>query len=1190
MWGKVWGLRRGVLLILTTVAVWAGFAAAAVAQGSVESDRLALEAFYDATGGAGWMESKNWKTSAPLGEWYGVTTDAAGRVTRLELTRNGLTGQIPAALGSLSNLTVLWIRLNALRGQIPEELGRLARLERLSLHANELTGPIPASLGSLSRLGVLWLSQNELTGPIPDSLQRLANLDYLDLSQNQLTGSIPEWLGNLSRLRRLSLSSNALSGPIPDALEGLDHLEYLDLSLNELTGRIPDALGSLSRLRDLSLNRNALAGPIPDALGGLNSLEWLGLRSNTLTGPVPASLANLVQLRSLLLSQNPLSGTLPRELTRLSRLRALWIRDTAACAPADPEFQEWLATVDFVGETCNRPPQPVDTIPAQTLVARGPAVGVAPDPYFTDPDDDPLTYSAVSGNEGAVTAFVSGDTVWLTPMAAGTATVTVTASDPDGLRATQAMPVTTVASAGPQSDREVLEVFYDSTGGPGWTNRTNWKTPAPLREWFGVTTDDAGRLTALGLNDNGLTGPIPAMLGDLARLEHMDLGRNELVGPIPNELGNLVNLENLTLGSNELTGPIPEELGNLVNIESLNLRSNELTGQIPEELGRPVNLRRLDLGRNALTGGIPASLGNLANVTELFLNNNDLTGPIPGELAELANLVSLDLGGNALTGRIPARLGNLTSLRGLSLGWNDLSGPIPDELGRLNSLLWLNLGDNWGLTGPLPAGLQMSGIRALDIFITQACAPAELQEWLEEIRFLGRVCESRPDVTIDVAVVYTPAAREWHRGTAAIEAKIDLLVAEANEFHAASGVNHRLALVERSEVAYAETGNSSTDLLRLAHPDDGHMDDVHALRDRVGADLVHLMVIDSDVAGRAYLGGAFGLILSTTGQTFAHELGHNMGLSHDRYQVHHNEGGARPHPAYGYVNQRGLEEGGRWSRHWKTIMAIGGQCSEAYIACWHLNRFSNPRQSYNGDPVGVPHGNGETGVAGPADAVAVLNATGPAVAAWRDRPGANRRPAVAETLSDRELTLPGTQDVDVSGAFVDPDGDTLAYGVSSSAPNVVAVGAAGTRVKLTAVSLGTATVRVTATDPGGRSAAQSFTVTVTPKIVAPFTDDPLQPGVTPVKAVHFVELRQRIDALRAAAGLGRQRWTDPVLRAGVTPVRLEHLTELRSALEAVYSAAGRPVPRWTDPAPVRGVTPIRAVHLTELRAAVVALE
>ena len=132
-------------------------------------------------------------------------------------------------------------------------------------------------------------------------------------------------------------------------------------------------------------------------------------------------------------------------------------------------------------------------------------------------------------------------------------------------------------------------------------------------------------------------------------------------------------------------------------------------------------------------------------------------------------------------------------------------------------------------------------------------------------------------------------------------------------------------------------------------------------------------------------------------------------------------------------------------------------------------------------------------------------------------------------------------------------------------------------------------IRVTATDPGGLTATQTFSVTVRSRS-APFTDPEIVPGVTPVRALHFTELRTRIDGLRTAAGLGRFAWTDAVLTPGVTRVRLVHLLQMRSALAAAYTAAGRPAPRWADAAPVGGTTPIRAAHLMELRAAVVALE
>ena len=1138
------------LTFLVLVAFWVCLAAEAVAQGSVATDRAALEALYDATGGAGWTDNTNWKTAVPLGEWFGVTTDAAGRVTRLEVSGAGLTGRIPAALGDLALLQVLdlgfgWDSVsqqsvdNELTGPIPGELGNLTNLEVLNLAGNGLIGPIPASLGSLTGLQWLNLGGNTLTGPIPDELGNLANLESLNLDFNELTGPVPAWLGNLTGLRRLDLQWNALTGPIPAELGSLVDLQLLDLCFNTLTGPVPAWLGSLTGLKLLSLCSNDLTGPVPGALGNLANLESLYLWGNALTGPIPAELGNLANLQALYFQINPLTGSLPRSLTRLSKLMLLDIRHTAACAPADGGFQEWLAAIDFRGDTCNHPPEPVGTIPPQGLAESGPALGVSMEAWFSDPDDDPLTYAAASSNEGAVAAFASGNTVWLVPGVAGAATVTVTAQDPDGLSATQAMAVTTATSAGPQSDREVLEVLYDSTGGASWTNGRNWKTSAPLGEWYGVTTNPAGRVTELHLDENDLTGPIPAALGDMARLGALSLRRNGLVGSIPGELGSLVDLERLDLRGNELTGPIP------------------------------------------------AGLGNLTRLRRLYLDSNALTGPIPEELGSLVNLQSLDLGSNGLTGPIPDALGNLVSLRNLSLGLNDLTGPVSGVLGGLMNLVRLGLSYNWGLSGLLPPVERFPHLESADFLVTQACAPAGWRNRVATIEFDGRECATGAADTIDVAVFYTRAVREGAVSGPALEALIDLRIAETNQAFAASGMQQRLRLVERSEVAYDETGSSIVELDRLRDPSDGHMDEVHAVRDRVGADLVSLMVEDSDVCGRAELMGAFSL--TRGGCAFTHELGHNLGLNHDRYEIEQRGLTTHGHPAYGYVNQRAFAADAARSRRWVTIMAYGIQCPEVYyVACSFVFRFSNPRQNYNGDPLGIPHGARGPSVARPADAIAVLNATGPVVALWRDRPpGANRRPTPVGTLPDRELTVHGTLTVDAS--FVDPDGDPLTYTVSSSAPEVVTVRAGGARVTLTAVDEGRATIRLTATDPGGLSAAQSFTVTVT-AMRAPFTDDPIVPGVTPIKAVHFTELRMRIDALRSAAGLLRFSWTDPVLRAGVTRVRRVHLLELRAALVEAYRASGRSAPRWTDTSPAAGTTPIRAAHVTDLRAAVLALE
>ena len=600
-----------------------------------------------------------------------------------------------------------------------------------------------------------------------------------------------------------------------------------------------------------------------------------------------------------------------------------------------------------------------------------------------------------------------------------------------------------------------------------------------------------------------------------------------------------------------------------------------------------------------MTGSIPPTLGNLVALRSLSLQWNALTGPIPGTLGKLAKLERLEIGQNRLTGPIPPALGSLARLATLRLPRNDLTGPIPDALGSLANLESLDLSHNWGLSESLPAGLRLPRLRELDIWLTQACAPAVWQAWLATIDFAGAPCGVGPEATIDVAVFYTPAAREEAGGTDAIEAEIDLMIAMANEAYAVSGVRHRMALVGRSEVPYTESGDAFTDLDRFSHPSDGHMDEVHRMRDRTGADLVHLLLsplADDRIGGVAHLGGPFGLTVMCGGgclNIFVHETGHNMGLRHDRYTADPEGSRLSSDPAYGYVNQRALESGASPSSRWSTIMAEGNQCPDVgRFACPWLLRFSNPRQHYNGDPLGVPHGTGATGVTGPADAAAVLNATGPAVAAWRDRPsGANQPPVAVGTLPDRQLpALHGRLDVDVAAAFVDPDGDVLSYTASSGTPAVATVSVSGSTVtvSVTSVAEGTAVVRVTATDPGGLSATQSFTVTVSRS--RPFTDDPIRPGITPIRAVHFTELRARIDVLRQEAGLGRFPWTDPVLRAGVTRVRLAHLLEMREALGGAYAAAGRSAPRWIDDAPMGGTTPIRAAHLTELRAAVVALE
>lgn len=74
---------------------------------SQPSDRDALIAFYNATDGPNWTDNTNWCSDEPLDTWYGITTDSEGRVTRISLENNGLSGATGNTLAPLSALTYL---------------------------------------------------------------------------------------------------------------------------------------------------------------------------------------------------------------------------------------------------------------------------------------------------------------------------------------------------------------------------------------------------------------------------------------------------------------------------------------------------------------------------------------------------------------------------------------------------------------------------------------------------------------------------------------------------------------------------------------------------------------------------------------------------------------------------------------------------------------------------------------------------------------------------------------------------------------------------------------------------------------------------------------------------------------------------------------------------------------------------
>ena len=604
---------------------------------TVNPDRAVLMTFYEATDGPNWLNSENWLTDAPLGEWFGVETNREGRVVTLAMSywdpqteqwiSNGVSGAIPPELGALTSLEYVQFFDNRLSGPIPPELGKLTNLRDLDFSTNDLSGPIPPELGSLTNLTGLNLYGNDLTDPIPAELGGLANLTLLWLGGNDLTGLIPESFLELDALERFRFERNAdLCAPgtidFVTWLEGIEEASgpYCNESDTDVLIQLYETAGGPDWTKSGGwLETPALEewfGVTANSLGRVTALD---LSRNRLVGGLPAKLGELAQMTELRIASNPdLSGRLPLSLDRLA-LRTLHYAGTGLCAPVYTSFRDWL--------------------------------GAIPSHEGTDAECAPLSdrevlealYEATGGPDWT---HIEN---WLTDAPLG---------DWHGVEA--------------DDQGRVVEIWVLSNGLTG-------RIPPELGHM--------AHLRSLGLHRNRLTGAIPPELGNLANLRRLSLGENDLTGPIPPELGNLANLGRLSLHENDLTSSIPPELGNLTELRRLNLAANRLTDRIPSELGGLANLLNLSLGRNDLTGAIPPELGNLADLEWLNLAANHLAGRIPPELGSLTDLESLYLGENQLTGPVPPEFNGLMRLRDLAVQGNaDMSGILPVGLTNLTAL------------------------------------------------------------------------------------------------------------------------------------------------------------------------------------------------------------------------------------------------------------------------------------------------------------------------------------------------------------------------------------------------------------------------------------------------------------------------------------------------------------------------
>ena len=321
-------------------------------------------------------------------------------------------------------------------------------------------------------------------------------------------------------------------------------------------------------------------------------------------------------------------------------------------------------------------------------------------------------------------------------------------------------------------------------------------------------------------------------------------------------------------------------------------------------------------------------------------------------------------------------------------------------------------------------------------------------------------------ITINVMIVYTPAAKNWaNTYGGGINNVISTAISQGQTTLTNSNTTVTWNLVYAAEVSYTESGNSLTDLNRLTWTNDSYMNIVHTWRNQTGADLVQLFTNCNDTGGLGWLLNdknglpAYGFSLvrvqqATTGFTSIHEFGHTMGCHHHKQQT------VQPGPTI-WTNwaANNWSAGWRWvgtSRYCTVMTYESGIYFPDGQTHTRVAYFSDPAVSYQGYAVGHTwNGNNAR----------TIREIKSVIAGYRNSPPAFGTPSPANGSTNNLLSL--TWSIPIN----DLEGNTFSWTIQcSNGQTNSGTGATNGTKTLTISGLALVTtykVWVNATDSGG---------------------------------------------------------------------------------------------------------------------------
>ncbi|WP_420635815.1 Ig-like domain-containing protein [Candidatus Palauibacter sp.] len=758
----------------------------------------------------------------------------------------------------------------------------------------------------------------------------------------------------------------------------------------------------------------------------------------------------------------------------------------------DPEGEEARQRTRVEVIQPNRPPESTDVIPDQTLEP-GEDYWFLAFAYFDDPDRDRLTYSATTSNASVATVTVSGSRVTIDAVAEGTATITVRASDPDGLAAEQDVAVTVQSEQGNQAPTSVGTIgaqTIDAGNSVTIDVSSSFRDPDDDRLTYSATTSNASVATAT-VSASRVT--ISAAAGGTATITvtARDPGglsaRQRIRVTVPNgaPTGRSIPAQVISAGETaevSLSSYFSDPDGDRLTYRG---SSNDTGVATASVVGSTLTIRPVAAGANTVTvtardpGGLAASQ-DVAVTVQPRANRPPSGVTIPAQTLTEAGSVTLDLssyfsdpdgdplmyaGSSDSDGVATAGvIGNTLTIRAVTSGTATVTATAADPGG-----LAATQGIAVSVARPDNQPPEPTGTIPDETLNADESVTVQLSSYFDD-----------PDAD---ALTYTSTVSQTGVATASVSGSSVTVTGVARGTATVTITGRDLGGLEATQAFDVTVRNSAPEEMgaipatTIAVNASATIDASSYFRDRDGDQLSYAAEsAAAAVASAAVSGSTVTISGVATGTAVVTITTRDPGGLEARQRADVTVRATNRAPeAAGTIPAQTLEAGSSGSID--VMSYFSDPDDDALMYASATSDAAVATASVSGSVVTIS-------AVSPGAATVTVTASDPGGAAVTQEVSVevqqgNRPPQTSGTIPGRTIEAGEAVTLDVSSYFTDPDSDALTFAASSSNSGVATASRVDSEVTISGQAPGTATVTVTASDADGASARQEIAVTVT---------------------------------------------------------------------------------------------------------------